>query len=183
MLNRALGCHGGCPGPSPRRQGASGAARRRLCRIVCANTVFTVYSCISITLLFNNIDSYLLCVLRLFSIDPHQNPPQVDGPVCSSCVCDVLGDFLLAGVPHLTAAFAVLPQAAISRPCVRAHTPILTAPHPLSYTPYCDMRRDLIYRAAPRLMPVCRVAPVTRGTALRRAQPDPAGYITTTDRR
>ena len=33
---------------------------------------------------------------------------------CSSCVCDVLGDFLLAGVPHLTAAFAVLPQAATS---------------------------------------------------------------------
>ena len=56
-----------------------------------------------------------------------------------------------------------------------SHThPDGAAPSLLRFTPYCDMRRDLIYLAAPRLMPVCRVAPVTRtghSTPARAARP------------
>ena len=55
---------------------------------------------------------------------------EVDGPVCSSCVCDVLGDFLLAGVPHLISALFVLSQTKRFQPRARACTHTHpTAPH------------------------------------------------------
>ena len=79
-------------------------------------------------------------------------------PSCSNAHARCLGDFLPAGVPHLTSALLALPQARIFRAaCHRSRTPLTTPAHPTlapapmgAHDPLC---RQHHHQSPPRRMP------------------------------